>query len=370
MNRIMSFLTAGAVLLGLMSCQKEQEPEFGILSENEFTVDNAGGYVTVIMHTNVAYTVTPQANWCHVVVKQPICFKVQVDENATLEPRESIVTVETDGFEPIDIRIIQEKGRLFFRMDDAEKSKTFAAEPAAGEEKLSQTVVLETNMGDYNVAVPQEAQSWCSIGSRTKEGFEVICQPRGENDYGIRSTTLTLEMEGLEELEGVTVPVEIEVSQKGQNMIKNPVFADDKMDGWISVPEEIFALNDAKWIPGDLNGVGHDIEINSGKGTGFPAPEAPFTGHFLYHIENVPAGTYTFSFRSMRGSSTNFTMSIVLRNADNTADVFSKQIELQNNWGTNACEIEVETPGEYYVGIYVDFSASGPWFNLVDFKFE
>lgn len=347
-------------LAALVSCRKEQGPAFGILGETGYTIGSAGGYVTVIMHTNLAYTATPQASWCHVAVKQPICFKVQVDENATLEPRESYITVATDGFDPIDVKITQEGGQLFFRMDDAQKHKTF---PADGE---TQTVVLETNMGDYDVTVP-DGVDWCHVGNKGKDGFEVICDPR--TDYGTRTTTLTLEMEGLDGLEGVETPVEITVDQKGANMILNPVFADDKMDGWRSVPENIFALNDAPWVPGDIEN-GHDIEINSGKGTGFPAPAAPYSGYFLYHLGNVSAGDYTFSFRSQRGSSTALTMYYILQDSEGN-DIIKEVVPYLSGWGANICEMTVDEDGTYDVGIYIDVVAGGsPWFNLIDFKFE
>ena len=359
MKRIAIFLTALLAIAAMSSCQKEQKPEFGILSENEFNVGNTGGFVTVIMHTNQPYAVTPSADWCHVVVKQPICFKLQVDENATLSARECTVTVEsTDEFEPVLITVFQDEGQLFFRMDESEKTKTF---PAEGQ---TQTVVMQTNMGDYQV---KSSEDWCHVGNRTGEGFEVICDPR--DDFGTRTAVLTLEMEGLDELEGVQTPVRITVSQKGNNMILNPVFANDSMDGWVSEPEGIFALNDAKWIPGDMGGVGHDIEINSGNGTGFPKPTAPFSGYFLYHVDNVTPGTWTFSFRSQRGSNSDFTMNAVLRNADGALTV-NEPIELVSNWGTNSCIMTVTEEGAYDVGIYVEFSSNSPWFNLIDFKFE
>ena len=336
MKRIAIFLTALLAIAAMSSCQKEQKPEFGILSENEFKVSNTGGFVTVIMHTNQPYAVTPSADWCHVVVKQPICFKLQVDENATLSARECTVTVEsTDEFEPVLITVFQDEGQLFFRMDESEKTKTF---PAEGQ---TQTVVMQTNMGDYQV---KSSEDWCHVGNRTGEGFEVICDPR--DDFGTRTAVLTLEMEGLDELEGVQTPVRITVSQKGNNMILNPVFANDSMDGWVSEPEGIFALNDAKWIPGDMGGVGHDIEINSGNGTGFPKPTLAASKEPDDRV--VPS---------------------VLRNADGALTV-NEPIELVSNWGTNSCIMTVTEEGAYDVGIYVEFSSNSPWFNLIDFKFE
>lgn len=358
MKRTAKFLAAGCALLGILSCHKEEIPEFGILGGNEYAVENAGGYVTVIMHTNLAYVATPSADWCHIVVKQPICFKVQVDENATLMQREAYISVETDGFDPVFVKITQAAGQLFFRMEESEKSKTFSA---GGE---TQTVALQTNMGDYDVI---SSEDWCHVGTKTKDGFEVICDAR--DDYGSRSAILTLEMDGLEGLEGVSYPVEISVIQKGNNMILNPVFADDNMDGWVSEPENIFALNDSPWVPGDIEN-GHDIEINSGNNTGQPKPVAPYSGYFLYHLENVTAGEYTFSFRSQRGSSSVLTMYYVLRDSEGN-DLIKEVIPNLSGWGTNICKMTVARDGAYDVGVYIDVAEGGsPWFNLIDFKFE
>ncbi len=359
MKRTAKLFAAGCcALLGILSCRKEETPEFGILGGNEYPVENSGGYVTVIMHTNLAYTATPSADWCHVVVKQPICFKVQVDENAALEKREAYVTVETDGFDPIQVKIIQNAGQLFFRMEESEKSRIFSSDGG------TQTIVLQTNMGDYDVI---STEDWCHVGVRTKDGFEVTCDPR--DDYGERTATLTVDMEGLDGLEGVTTPVEISVTQKGSNAVKNPYFTDDDMTGWASVPADMFACDNVKnTAPSDIKAMGGtNVEFIDATRT----VEYPCNGTFLYEVTGIPDGTYTFSFQYKRtGTTTGWTFESVFADSDGKESRAPVEVlGSYNEWCLHERQVNV-TGGRCSVGIAVSLDEKGGWFNVTDFKLE
>ena len=347
MKYLLNYFLFAIMLLGLSACEKEDKDMFIVEGERNFSVTKEGDMISVIMRTTQDYRVTPENNWCIVLAKQPIGFKIQVNENTTVRERENKITIESNIGAPVVLTVRQEAGELFFRMDDSEKAKQFAQEGG------TQTVALQTNLEDYEV-IPL---GWCTISEKTNEGFKITAE--ANSDFR-REGILLVRAQGMDD-------IEILVKQNGEPLLKNPYFLDGNFEPWVierSI-ETVFVAG--TWIPGSITNPEKNryraIKIDTGGAS---------QGSIFQTVNGIPDGTYTLTFIAYAGGSSTDGSNLWLVIIDNEGNETVESIfaEARGGWKTITRQLTV-TGGKVSIGLRATRgSDKGIWFHALGLELE
>ncbi len=348
MKKIFNIFLLGALLAGFAACNDKDQSVFEVLGEKSFSVEKEGELISVILRTTQDYTVTPEGNWCNILAKQAIGFKINVNENVTIKERENRITVESPGYDPVVITISQDPGDLFFRIAESEKTRMF---PQAGE---TQTVVIQTNLDSYDV---EPDAGWCTVSNKTQSGFNLTAE---KNEGSRRTCSVTIKAEGMSD-------IPIKVTQNGEPFLRNPYFLDGNFDPWVieRTSETIFVAG--TWIPASITDADKSryraIKIDAGSGE----------GSIFQTVNNIPDGTYTLRFICQAGGNTpngdDLWLSIIDSNGVETKE--SIYTESRGGWMTITRTLEI-TGGKCTIGLraYRSTSSSPLWFHALGFVLE
>lgn len=347
MKQLLNVFLFVTMLLGLSACEKEDKDMFIVEGERNFSITKEGDMISVILRTTQDYRVTSENNWCIVLAKQPIGFKIQVDENTTVRERENKITIESNIGDPVVLTVKQEAGELFFRMDDSEKTKQFAQEGG------TQTVAIQTNLDNYEVVAP----AWCTISEKTNEGFKITAEANYEFR---REEMLLIRAQGMED-------VGIFVKQNGEPLLKNSYFLDGNFEPWVieRSSEKVFVAG--TWIPSSITdpekGRYRAIKVDVGGAS---------QGSIFQTVNGILDGVYTLTFIAQAGGSSTdgSNLWLVIIDSEGNETVESIFAEARGGWRTITRSLTI-TGGKVSIGLRVTRgSDKGIWFHALGFVLE
>ena len=347
MKQLLNVFLFVTMLLGLSACEKEDKDMFIVEGERNFSITKEGDMISVILRTTQDYRVTSENNWCIILAKQPIGFKIQVDENTTVRERENKITIESNIGAPVVLTVKQEAGELFFRMDDSEKTKQFALEGG------TQIVALQTNLESYEVVAP----AWCTISEKTNEGFKITAE--ANSDFR-REETLLVRAQGMED-------IGILVKQNGEPLLKNSYFLDGNFEPWVieRSAENVFVAG--TWIPGSITdpekGRYRAIKVDTGGAS---------QGSIFQTVNGILDGVYTLTFIAQAGGSSTdgSDLWLVIIDSEGNETVESIFAEARNGWRTITRSLTI-TGGKVSIGLRATRGSNkGIWFHALGFVLE
>lgn len=211
-----------------------------ILSEKEFNLESSGGNISVVVSSNVDYTITPSERWISVVTTKGLTdntHTLNVQKNEGFSDRSAYVVFKAKNVPALaDTVFVNQRRNEYLTLEQT----SYEMYPEGG----TIDVEVKTNV-DYVIAVPDGAKDWLSVESQGEEGFQLLIN---ENESAARKADLSLiwTKESKEQITVVSVrqqefgPTKVTLSHAGELPELIPVERKDKIRKLI--------------IEGDING--------------------------------------------------------------------------------------------------------------------
>ena len=200
-----------------------------ILSEKEFNLESSGGNISVVVSSNVDYTITPSERWISVVTTKGLTdntHTLNVQKNEGFSDRSAFVVFKAKNVPALaDTVFVNQRRNEYLKLEQT----TYEMYPEGG----TIDVAVKTNV-DYVIAVPEDAKNWLSVESHGEEGFQLLV---GENESKARETKLSLTWtkESIEQVTVVNIrqqefsPTKVTLSHAGELPELIPVERKDKI---------------------------------------------------------------------------------------------------------------------------------------------